>query len=122
MPRFRVRLNQPGTDEFRISYVSFETADQARAWAEKREREFVAFKITEPNPDFTGDLSDDGPPPEIPISDKALARRAKLPKDDPEHLPKNQVLLHQLSEPYEVAYVEERGPIVPEQKRHLKGK
>lgn len=47
MPRFKVRLEDPNSDEFRVTVVSAEDADEAKAICEARERRFVEAKYTD---------------------------------------------------------------------------
>lgn len=46
MPRYRIRLDDPDSDEFRVTYVSADSPEDAKAWAERREQTFCEYRLT----------------------------------------------------------------------------
>jgi hypothetical protein len=45
MGLFEVRLEDPGSDEFRLTRIQAPDADTAREWCEAKEDKIVAFRI-----------------------------------------------------------------------------
>lgn len=45
MPRFRVRTDDPNSDEFRVYYLSAETEEEARASIERKEQAHVMARL-----------------------------------------------------------------------------
>lgn len=91
MPRFRVRLDDPNSDEFRVVFVTADSKPAARARCEQLEQGYVAFAI--PDEDLLAEL-------ERKEADGELT-----------HPGREFGLLHQhrQTEPYEVTSVELRG-------------
>ena len=123
MPRFRVRLDDPNSSEFRIVHFTAATAPEARARAEKWEQQFVDFKIAEqrlpaapeiydeqtggwiPDPDWTAD-------PEWVGDHELLAQLEQKHADGDLARPGHEfglLHMHRQAEPYEVTSVERRG-------------
>jgi hypothetical protein len=80
MPRYRVRLEDPNSDEFRVTVLSAKDRNEAQRIAEAREAQFVAKQYTDE---------------ELKIADDAGNRGARV--------------IHDQTEPYKVVAVAKRG-------------
>lgn len=91
MPRYKVRLDDPDSDEFRVTVLSAKDRNEARALAERRERRFVDYTLT----------------------DEQLAAAELSPEEAEEQgvvrPGKAALLLHAQAKPYEVVAVAKRG-------------
>lgn len=83
MPRFRVRLNDPNSEHFRVTYVTADDADAAVEKAKTLDQKIVAFQLT----------------------DEELEQL--------DGLTRGQLAAHNQTVPYELSYVVERGAAVP---------
>jgi hypothetical protein len=88
MPRYRIRLEDPDSDEFRITFVNAKSPEAAQEWAEQREREFCAHELS------------DEPEGE---EDSPLAR-AKADAED-RGRPGMSLVIHEQKKPYKVVDV-----------------
>lgn len=82
MPRFRIRLEDPASDEFRVVVTHADTKEEAIAAALRLEDKFVAFSM----------------------DDAELAEITKKAADGPGHAA-GRLHMHNQTEPYEVVSV-----------------
>lgn len=80
MPRYRVRLEDPNSEHFRITYINADSPEEAAAKVQAVDADLVAFRLTDEQ------LNDQDNPPS-----------------------KGQIAVHEQTEPYVLAYVVERG-------------
>lgn len=83
--RYKVRLEDPNSDEFRIVYLSAASEDEARALCEEKERQITAFSLAKD---------------ELTAEKAASKERGR---------PTGPLVCHEQAEDYAVVSVEARG-------------